>query len=410
MAFIMINANRVGYFRGSDMAVSYLPRTLDIRSLLRERSLFLFGPRQTGKSSYVREELGSLPALSYTLLDRGLLLRLLSDPTLLRREVEARNLRDCLVVVDEVQKCPALLDEAHLMIEERGIRFLLTGSSARGLKAAGTNLLGGRARTRSLHPFVYPEVKDSGFSLERVFERGLLPPHYLSDWPEEDLAAYVNTYLTEEVAAEGLTRNLPAFARFLQVAAATNARMINYTNVASDAQVPRQTVKLWYQILVDTLLGFELPPYTGTVKRKAVETAKFYLFDIGVVRTLRRIPPVAPESADFGEFFEHYICMELKAWMDYRRPRGIFSYWRSLAGQEVDFILDGEVAVEVKAARRAQERDAAGLRALKEEGKQRRFILVCRDDRPQTLSGGIEALPWREFLELLWSDGILGPG
>jgi predicted AAA+ superfamily ATPase len=308
--------------------------------------------------------------------------------------------------VDEVQKCPALLDEAQLMIEERGIRFLMTGSSARGLKAAGTNLLGGRARTRHLHPFVYPEVKDKAFSLDRVLARGLLPSHYLSPSPDEDLAAYVDTYLTQEIAAEGLARNLPAFARFLQVAAATNAQMINYTNVASDTQVPRQTVKLWYQILVDTLLGFELPPYARTVKRKSVETPKFYLFDIGVVRMLRRLPPVVPESADFGEFFEHFIFLELKAWIDYRRPRGILSYWRSRSGYEVDFILDGEVAIEVKAAAIAQEKHTAGLRALREEGGIKRFILVCREERPRML-GGVEVLPWQEFLELLWSDKIL---
>lgn len=391
------------------MANSYIHRALDITSLISERSLFLFGPRQTGKSSYIRNEPGMLPKLSYTLLDGGLLVRLLSDPTLIRREVEARKLRDCLVVIDEIQKCPALLDEAQLMMEERGIRFLFTGSSARKFKAAGTNLLGGRARTRNLHPFVYPEVKDEGFSLERVMERGLLPPHYLSASYEEDLAAYVDTYLTEEVAAEGLTRNLPAFARFLQVAASTNTRMINYTNVASDAMVPRQTVKLWYQILVDTLLGFELAPYTRTLKRKSVETAKFYLFDIGAVRTLRRLPPVAPESADFGEFFEHYIFLELKAWIDYRKPRGILSYWRSLSGYQVDFILDGRVAIEVKATAVAQKRHLAGLSALREEGGLDRYILVCREDRPRMMDG-VEIIPWQEFLELLWSDSILERG
>lgn len=392
------------------MTNSYLHRVLDVSTLVGERSLFLFGPRQTGKSSFIREELGAVPSLGYNLLDRGLLLRLMADPTTIRREVEARGLRDRLVVVDEIQKCPALLDEAQLMIEERGIRFLMTGSSARRLKAAGTNLLGGRARTRSLHPFVYPEVKAEGFSLERAMARGLLPPHYLSSSPDEDLASYVGTYLAEEIAAEGLARNLPAFARFLQVAAATNARMINYSNVASDAQVPRQTVKLWYQILVDTLVGFELPPYAHTVKRKAIETAKFYLFDIGVVRTLRRLPPPAPESSDFGELFEHFIFLELKAWLDYRRPRGSLGYWRSQSGYEVDFVLDGEVAIEVKSATIAQERHAAGLRALREEGQLRRFILVCREERPRMLDGGVEALPWLEFLELLWADAILESG
>jgi predicted AAA+ superfamily ATPase len=388
---------------------SYLHRALDISSLIAERSLFIFGPRQTGKSSYIREELAGVPSLAFNLLDRGLLHRLLADPTLARQEVEARSLRDCVVVIDEIQKCPALLDEAQLMIEERGIRFLLTGSSARRLKAAGTNLLGGRARTRSLHPFVYPEVKETDFSLERVMERGLLPPHYLSPSPDEDLAAYVDTYLAEEIAAEGLSRNLPGFARFLQTAATTNARMINYTNVANDAQVPRQTVKLWYQILIDTLLGFELPPYSTSAKRKSIDTAKFYFFDIGVVRTLRRLPPIVAESADFGEFFEHYIFLELKAWIDYRRPRTRLSYWRSKSGYEVDLVLDDEVAIEVKAATIAQSKHLAGLRALSEEGRPMRSYLVCREERPRRLDE-IDILPWREFLERLWAGAILSEG
>jgi predicted AAA+ superfamily ATPase len=388
---------------------SYLYRALELSSLLADRSLFIFGPRQTGKSSYIREELKGLPSLSFNLLDRGLLLRLLADPTLVRQEVEARSLRDCVIVIDEIQKCPELLDEVQLMIEERGLRFLLTGSSARKLKAAGTNLLGGRARTRSLHPFVYPEIKGSGFSLERVMERGLLPPHYLSNAPDEDLAAYVDTYLAEEIAAEGLSRNLPGFARFLQTAATTNARMINYTNVANDAQVPRQTVKLWYQILIDTLLGFELPSYSTSTKRKSIDTAKFYFFDIGVVRTLRRLPPIVSESADFGEFFEHFIFLELKAWIDYRHPSTRLSYWRSKSGYEVDFVLNDEVAIEVKAATIAQDKHLAGLHALDEEGRRMRSYLVCREERPRRM-GNVDILPWREFLERLWSGVIMDEG
>ena len=388
------------------MKGGYIKRALDIEELLAQRSLFLFGPRQTGKSSYIREELGALPALSWNLLDRGLLLRTLADPTLLRREVEARNLRNCVVFIDEIQKCPELLDEAQLLIEERGIRFLLTGSSARKLRAAGTNLLGGRARTRSMHPFAWPEVGGTDFSLERVMERGLLPPHWLSASPDEDLAAYVDTYLAEEIAAEGLSRNLPAFARFLQTAAASNARMINYTNVASDAQLPRQTVKLWFQVLEDTLLGHELPAFKMSTKRKAIETAKFYFFDIGVVRALRRLAPVLPGSSDFGKFFEHFIYMELRAWIDWRRPRTQLSYWRSQSGFEVDFLLDEEVAIEVKAAERVVDRDLSGLRALREEGRFRRFILVAREDRPQRLDG-IDIMPWRDFLDALWSGHLM---
>jgi len=391
------------------MRSDYRHRVLDVGPALSQRSVFLFGPRQTGKSSYVREQLKPEPMLSYNLLDGGLRLRLLADPTLMRQQVEARNLRDCVVFIDEIQKCPELLDEVHLLIEERGIRFLLSGSSARKLKRAGTNLLGGRARTKYLHPFVYPEVAEDNDLLERVMARGLLPPHYLSEAPDEDLRSYVDTYLSEEIAAEGQARNLPAFARFLQTAATVNAKIINYTNVANDAQVPRQTVRLWFQILIDTMLGYELSSYTSTVKRKAVETAKFYFFDIGVVRTLRRLPAILPESSDFGEFFEHYIFMELKAWIDYRRPSSRLSYWRSLSGYEVDFVIDDDVAVEVKSVTIAHDKHLLGLRALREEGRIKRFFLVCRESRPRKVDG-IDILPWREFLGRLWAGDIVAGG
>ncbi len=378
---------------------------LDLDHLLKEKSVFLFGPRQTGKSFYIGRQLGEQPALVYSLLDRGLFLRLQADPTLIRQEIAARGLSGCLVVIDEIQKCPELMDEVHLLIEERGIRFLLTGSSARKLKRAGTNLLGGRGRGRTMHPFVYPEVRDYGFSLEGAMFSGLLPPHFLSTNPEEDLAAYVDRYLTEEIAAEGLTRNLPSFARFLQTAATVNTRIINYSNVAGDAQVPRQTVQVWFQVLRDTLIGFDLPPYTATVKRKAVETVKFYFFDLGVVRALRRLPRITSESVDFGEFFEHFIFLELKAWTDYRSPRTRLSYWRSTSGFEVDFLLDERVAIEVKATDMVHGKHHKGLRALREEGKIERSILVCREPRPR-LTDGIEIMPWEFFLETLWKDGI----
>jgi len=391
------------------MLRDYRHRVLDIAPALKQRSIFLFGPRQTGKSTYVREQLKPEPMLSYNLLDGGLRLRLLADPTLMRQEVEARNLHDCVIFIDEIQNCPELLDEVHLLIEERGIRFLLSGSSARKLKRSGTNLLGGRARTKYFHPFVYPEVAEDNDLLERIMACGLLPPHYLSDEPDEDLRSYVGTYLSEEIAAEGQARNLPAFARFLQTAATLNAKMINYTNVANDAQVPRQTVRLWFQILIDTMLGYELVPYTSTIKRKAIETAKFYFFDIGVVRILRRLPAIVPESSDFGEFFEHYIFMELKAYLDYRKASSRLSYWRSISGYEVDFVIDDDVAIEVKAAEIAQDKHLSGLKALREEGKIKHFCLVCRESRPRKVDG-IDILPWREFLYRLWTGDIVAGG
>ena len=384
--------------------MTWIPRHLDIEPLLARRSVFLFGPRQTGKSTYVRRQLDGTVELTFSLLDQGLFTAVLADPTRIRREIEARGLRDTVVCIDEIQKCPPLMDEVHLMIEERGIRFLLTGSSARALKRAGVNMLGGRGSDRVMHPFTWLELEDR-FSLDRALNHGLLPPHYLSDDPDEGLASYVDRYLTEEIAAEGLARNLPGFARFLQTAAVTNARMLNYTNVAGDAQVPRQTVVQWYEVLRDTLVAFELPAWSRTVRRKAVETAKFYFFDTGVVRALRRLPPVSEASADFGELFEHYVFLELRAWIDYRRPRTPLAYWRSRAGHEVDFVLDERVAIEAKATRRVQPKHLRGLQALAEEGLVERSIVVCREDRPRR-ERGIEIWPLEFFLGALWQEGL----
>ena len=403
----MMNAMSEGTFVERD---DWIGRRLELERLLARRSVFLFGPRQTGKTTYVRRQLGDTVELTFTLLDQGLLISVLADPTRIRREVEARGLRDTVVCIDEIQKCPALIDEVQLMIETRGIRFLLTGSSARALRRKGVNLLGGRGSDRVMHPFSWCELREEGqFSLHRAINHGLLPPHYLSDDPDEELAAYVDRYLTEEVAAEGLTRNLPGFARFLQTAAATNAQLLNYSNVARGAQLPRQTVVQWYRILADTLIAVELAPFTSTVKRKAIETAKLYFFDTGVVRALRRLPPVHEASADFGEFFEHYVLHELRTWIDYRRPRTPLAFWRSRSGYEVDFILDGRVAIEAKAARRIHAKHLRGLRALAEEGLVERCIVVCREERPRIEPGttrDIEIWPLEFFLAALWRDDL----
>ena len=388
----------------SDSVMPWIPRHLDIERLLVRRSVFLFGPRQTGKTTYVRRQLDRTVALTFSLLDQGLLTAVLADPTRIRREIEARGLRETVVCIDEIQKCPSLMDEVHLMIEERGIRFLLTGSSARALRRGGVNMLGGRGSDRVMHPFSWSELRDR-FSLDRALNHGLLPPHYLSDDPDEGLASYVDRYLTEEIAAEGLARSLPGFARFLQTAALTNAQLINYSNVARDAQVPRQTVVQWYAVLRDTLIAFDLPAWTRTVRRKAVETAKFYFFDTGVVRALRRLPRIGETSADFGEFFEHYVFMELRAWIDYRRPRTALAFWRSRSGHEVDFILADRVAIEAKATRRVQPRHLRGLLALADEGLVERSIIVCREDRPR-LERGVEIWPLDFFLAELWQDRL----
>ncbi len=386
----------------------WIPRIVNIEPLLRQRSVMLFGPRQTGKSTYIRRQLLDHIELTFNLLDQGLLMSVLADPTRIRQEIEARELSDCVVCIDEIQKCPALMDEVHLMIEERGIRFLLTGSSARALKRAGVNMLGGRGSTRTMHVFSFAELSGHGFSLEKSINNGLLPPHYLSEDPDEALSSYVDRYLSEEIAAEGYTRNLPGFARFLQTAAETNAKMLNYTNVARDAQIPRQTVVQWYSILYDTLIGFQLHAFRRTAKRKAIETAKFYFFDTGVVRAIRRLPPIVEESADFGEFFEHYIFLELKTWIDYRAPRTSIHYWRSRSGYEVDFIIGERIAIEAKGSKRIHPKHLKSLLALEEEGIIDRRIIVCTEKRPRK-QDGVEIWPVEFFLEQLWSNRIISP-
>ena len=383
--------------------MDYINRNVDLCKILENKSLFLFGPRQTGKSSFIKNQLMNNDiAMFWTLLDGRLRLKVLADPSILRQEVEVRNLRDCIIIIDEIQKCPELLDEVHFLIEERNIRFLLTGSSARKLRSSGVNLLGGRATQRHFHPFNFAEIGNHpNYNLSYIFEHGLLPSMFLSSNIEEDLSAYVDTYLTEEIAAEGFSRNIPNFARFLTVASVSNSQLINYTNIASDSQVPVQTVKQWFQVLEDTLLGYQVESFTNTKKRKAITTSKFYFFDIGIARALRNIPTPKENTTEFGEYFEHLICMELKSWIDYKHPRSKLTYWRSTSNMEVDFCVDEEIAIEVKSSSNVTEKHLKGLKALREEGIFNRYVVVCQEEHPRIIDG-IEILPWKYFFEELW--------
>lgn len=383
--------------------MQYFSRNLNLSSVLNAKSMFLFGPRQSGKSSFIKNQIENEQiALFWNLLDGRLRLKINADPGFLRQEVELKNLQDCVIVIDEIQKCPALLDEIHFLIEERHIRFLLTGSSARKLKNTGVNLLGGRATERHFHPFNFAEIGNhKNYNLPFIFEHGLLPPMFLSENLDEDLAAYVDTYLTEEIAAEGAARNIPAFSRFLTTAALTNSQILNYTNISNDSNVPVQTVRQWYQILEDTLLGYQVPPFTKTKKRKAIATSKFYFFDIAIARSLRNIPAPKEGTAEFGEYFEQLVCLELKTWIDYTRPRSKLTYWRSTSGMEVDFCVDEEFAIEVKSTMNVTEKHLRGLKALREEKIFKRFIVVCQEEHPR-LVDEIEILPWKYFFEQLW--------
>ena len=371
----------------------HLERGLDLTALLEKKSHFLFGPRQTGKTTLIR---GTLPgARVYDLLDSAVYLALSRHPGRLAEEL-ADGVR--VVAIDEIQRLPELLNEVHRLIEERGIRFLLTGSSARKLRRGGVNLLGGRARTRYLHPLTRAEL-GSHFDLARAVERGTLPSIYFSDDPAADLEAYGGTYLQQEVAAEGATRNVPAFGRFLRVAALCNGTIVNFTKVANDAQVPRTTVYEYFEILKDTLLVRELPAWRRSVRRKPLASSKYYFFDVGVVsalqgRLLRRATP------EFGAGFETWLMHELSAWSDYRSGEALH-FWRSTSGFEVDFIIGDHTAVEVKAGATVSSTDLKSLRALREEAKLKRYLCVCFEPRRRMVEG-IEVLPYDRFLEALW--------
>ena len=371
----------------------YFERVLDLPSLLQKKSHFLFGPRQTGKTSLIRHSLKGVR--SYDLLNTSVYLALSQNPGRISQELGPG---DEIVVVDEIQRLPVLLNEIHRLIEERGIRFLLTGSSARKLRRGGVNLLGGRARTKYMHPLTYRELGNQ-FDLYRAIERGLLPSIYLSDDPHADLEAYTGSYLQQEIVAEGSTRNIPAFSRFLKVAAFCNGTVVNFTNVSNDAQVPRTTVYEYFEILKDTLLLYELPAWRKSKKRKPLTSSKYYFFDVGVVATLqgREFRPGTPE---FGEALETYLMHELVSYSDYISGDPL-SYWRSTSGFEVDFILGDHTAVEVKAKENLSTHDLKSLRALAEEKKLKRYLCVSLEPRRRNLDN-LTILPLREFLEALW--------
>jgi len=372
----------------------YIERIIKLPSLLQKKSHFLFGPRQTGKTSLIRHSLKGVR--SYDLLDHSVYLSLSQNPSRIAQEI---NPRDKIVVVDEIQRLPVLLNEVHRLIEERGIRFLLTGSSARKLRRGGVNLLGGRARTKYMHPLTYRELGNQ-FDLLKAIGRGLLPSIYLSDDPHADLEAYTGSYLQQEVVAEGVTRNVPAFSRFLRVAALCNGTVVNFTNVSNDAQVPRTTVYEYFEILKDTLLLYELPSWRKSKKRKPLTSSKYYFFDVGVVANLqgRQFRPGTPE---FGEAFETYLMHELVSYTDYISGEPL-NYWRSTSGFEVDFILGEHTAVEVKAKENVSARDLKSLWAFAEEKKLKRYLCVSLEPRKRNL-GNMTVLPFRDFLEALWS-------
>lgn len=370
------------------------------------QSAFLWGPRKTGKSTYLRTVFPD--SLRFDLLQTDLLLELTKRPALLRERLLAASPEALRlpVILDEVQKVPQLLDEVHWLIENQGISFILCGSSARKLKRGGVNLLGGRAWRYEMHPLTSEEIGD--FNLLEVLNRGLVPSHFLSPEFKRSLEAYVVDYLKEEVFDEGLTRNVAAFSRFFEAMGYSHGDLTNYANIARDCGVDAKTVKEYYQILVDTLLGTFIEPWKKRQERQVIgKAAKFFLFDVGVAGALIHRTIREERGELFGRALEHFVLMEMQAHRSYRNLGYGIHFWRTKNGMEVDFVLgDGEVAVEVKGSSRVDPSDFRSLRTFVEDNRPRRAILVCNERAPR-ISEGVEVLPWREFLAQLWGGQIL---
>lgn len=368
-----------------------------------EGTTLLLGPRATGKSTWLEQVLPS--AHRWDLLDTRLALALAAEPSRFAREVEALPPK-AWVVVDEVQKVPALLDEVHRLDGKQGRRFVLSGSSARKLKRGGANLLAGRALRIDMFPLVTPE--QGPLPVERL-TYGCLPRVATLERPRPYLESYVDTYLREEIQAEALTRNIGGFARFLEVAGRQNGQVTNATGIARDAQVARQTVQGYFDVLVDTLLGFWLPAWKLKRATKLVAHPKFYFFDSGVARALSGRLPYPPTTEELGTLFETYLLHELRAFLSYSALGYPPHFFRTHDGVEVDVLLEttrGFVALEFKSATEWRSAWSAGFRRLREELPQVRCVGVFLGERAQK-GDGFEVLPYRQFLSALWDGSLI---
>ena len=372
-------------------------RSLPLATAATRKSHFLFGPRQTGKTFLARHALPG--ARMYDLFDSSVFATLSRHPGRLMEDTLGRGE---VIVIDEIQRIPELLNEVQRLIEERGARVLMTGSSPRKLRRGGVNLLGGRARMLQLHPLTAHELGDA-FDLPTALSRGTLPSVYFSDDPVADLAAYTGLYLQQEVVAEGAARNIPAFSRFLRVAAQCNGTLVNFTNVANDAQVARTTVHEYFQVLLETLVIHELPAWRASRTRKAITASKYYFFDVGVAGSLQE-RTVREGSREYGEALETLMMNELVSWRDYVSGEPI-AYWRSTSNFEVDFLIGDHTAIEVKATTHVSPRDLRSLRALADERVFRNLLLVCLEPRTRRV-GDVTILPFDRFVEQLWDGGF----
>ncbi|MDY6032676.1 MAG: AAA family ATPase [Alloprevotella sp.] len=375
-----------------------IERRLKINSEL-EDSIFLFGARQTGKSTFLRNNFPD--AIYIDLLDTSLAARYKRKPSLLYDTLIDKP-QGTLIIIDEIPEVPEMLNEVHRLMSEKGLVFILCGSSARKLKRKGYNTLGGRAYPVYLYPFVSAEIPD--FDLDHAIHYGMLPPHYLTKAPSKRLSAYIDVYLKEEIKQESLVRNLSAFQRFLEVAALTDGEMVNYNNIAQDCGVSANTVACYFDILEDTLVGFRLPAFSKVMKRRLVQAPRFYYFDVGIVNHLLHRNNLVRGTAEYGHALEHLVIQELKAWLSYTDSVEQLAFWRTYSGLEVDAIVgDARLAIEIKSVEEVLPRHLKGLKSFAEDYPSARLIIVSLDPFNRRM-GNVECIHVLDFFKQLW-DG-----
>lgn len=377
-----------------------------VLDLPENQSAFLWGPRKTGKTTYLKSEFPD--SIVYDFLQTDLFLEFSKRPSLLREQLMAKEPEALKhpIILDEVQKIPQIMDEVHWLIENKGLRFILCGSSARKLKRGGANLLGGRAWRFEMLPLVTPELKN--WDLLTVLNRGLIPSHYLDENYTRSLRAYSQDYLKEEIFAEGIVRNIPSFSRFYDAMAFTHGEMVNYSNIARDCGVDSKTVREYYQILVDTLMGKMIEPFKKRQNRQVItKSPKFYLFDVGVAGAITRRTIPEEKGELFGKAFEHFIFMELIAYNSYKELDIDVNFWRTKSGLEVDFILgNGEIALEIKGTSRIDKRELYPLTAFLNEFPSSKAFIVC-NEKTERVVDQIRIIPYRNFLSDLWEGKII---
>ena len=382
-----------------------IKRVLNI-DLPKKQSAFLWGPRKTGKTTYLKSEFPN--SIVYDFLQTDLFFEYSKKPSLLREQLLAKDTKSLNfpVILDEVQKIPQIMDEIHWLIENKGIQFILCGSSARKLKRGKANLLGGRLWRFEMFPLVTAELKN--WNLLTILNRGMIPVHYQQEEYKRSLRAYIQDYLKEEVFAEGLTRNIPAFSRFFDALGYSHGELTNYTNISRDCGVNSKTVREYYQILVDTLMGTMIEPFKKRQNRQVITKApKFYLFDVGIAGALTKRHIEEEKGELFGKAFEHFILMELLAYNSYYEVDFEINFWRTKSGLEVDFILgNGEVAIEVKGTSHVEKRDLLPIKAFIEEYSPQKAIVVC-NEKEERIYEQIQIIPYKKFLHDLWEGKII---